>query len=105
MKYMDEAISELENMDSLVSSYKIHLNVRCILISGSFLIYFLAGCWRRYIIYPVPEPGLTGTNTEPEGASRRTREPSCALGYAAENIFSLLTVVVVSKQCTLIRKP
>lgn len=28
MKYMDEAISELDNMDSLVSSYKIHLNVR-----------------------------------------------------------------------------
>ncbi|KAJ7932567.1 exocyst complex component sec3 subunit [Mycena leptocephala] len=26
MKYMDEAISELDNMDSLVSSYKIHLN-------------------------------------------------------------------------------
>lgn len=25
---MDEAISELDNMDSLVSSYKIHLNVR-----------------------------------------------------------------------------
>ncbi|KAJ7783605.1 exocyst complex component Sec3-domain-containing protein [Mycena maculata] len=26
LKYMDEAISELDNMDSLVSSYKIHLN-------------------------------------------------------------------------------
>lgn len=27
LKFMDEAISELDNMDSLVSSYKIHLNV------------------------------------------------------------------------------
>jgi len=27
LKYMDEAISELDSMDSLVSSYKIHLNV------------------------------------------------------------------------------
>jgi hypothetical protein len=27
MKYMDEALSELDNMDSLISSYKIHLNV------------------------------------------------------------------------------
>jgi hypothetical protein len=27
LKYMDEAISELDGMDSLVSSYKIHLNV------------------------------------------------------------------------------
>ncbi|KAJ7099628.1 exocyst complex component Sec3-domain-containing protein [Mycena crocata] len=26
LKYMDEAVSELDNMDSLVSSYKIHLN-------------------------------------------------------------------------------
>ncbi|KAF8898913.1 exocyst complex component Sec3-domain-containing protein [Infundibulicybe gibba] len=26
LKYMDEALSELDNMDSLVSSYKIHLN-------------------------------------------------------------------------------
>lgn len=27
LKYLDEAIAELDNMDSLVSSYKIHLNV------------------------------------------------------------------------------
>jgi len=27
MNYMDEALSELDNMDSLISSYKIHLNV------------------------------------------------------------------------------
>jgi hypothetical protein len=26
-KFLDEAIAELDNMDSLVSSYKIHLNV------------------------------------------------------------------------------
>jgi hypothetical protein len=26
VKYMDEAIAELDNMDSTVSSYKIHLN-------------------------------------------------------------------------------
>ena len=28
MKYMDEAISEIDNMESLISTYKIHLNVR-----------------------------------------------------------------------------
>lgn len=27
IKYLDEAIGQLDNMDSLVSSYKIHLNV------------------------------------------------------------------------------
>lgn len=27
MKYMDEAITELDNMDGLISTYKIHLNV------------------------------------------------------------------------------
>lgn len=27
VKYLDEAISQLDNMDGLVSSYKIHLNV------------------------------------------------------------------------------
>lgn len=31
---MDEAVSELDNMDSLLSSYKIHLNVR------GYLTYF-----------------------------------------------------------------
>ena len=28
MKFMDEAISEIDNMESLISTYKIHLNVR-----------------------------------------------------------------------------
>jgi exocyst complex component 1 len=28
MKYLDEAITELDTMDGLISSYKIHLNVR-----------------------------------------------------------------------------
>jgi len=28
MKYMDDAIAELDNMDGLISTYKIHLNVR-----------------------------------------------------------------------------
>lgn len=27
MKFMDEAIAELDNLDGLISSYKIHLNV------------------------------------------------------------------------------
>lgn len=27
MKYMDEAIAELDNMETLISTYKIHLNV------------------------------------------------------------------------------
>ena len=27
MKCMDEAISEIDNMESLISTYKIHLNV------------------------------------------------------------------------------
>lgn len=36
LKYMDEAIAELDNMSSLVSSYKIHLNVGS--IQSSFLM-------------------------------------------------------------------
>jgi hypothetical protein len=35
LKYLDEAISELDNMGSLVSSYKIHLNVSSIYIPRS----------------------------------------------------------------------
>lgn len=27
MKFMDDALTELDNLDGLVSSYKIHLNV------------------------------------------------------------------------------
>jgi hypothetical protein len=27
MKFMDDALAELENLDGLISSYKIHLNV------------------------------------------------------------------------------
>ena len=37
MKYMDEAIYEIDNMESLISTYKIHLNVRICL---SVRIYF-----------------------------------------------------------------
>lgn len=37
VKFLDEAISELDNMDSLVSSYKIHLNVG--------LIVYLVNCF------------------------------------------------------------
>jgi hypothetical protein len=36
MKFMDEAINELDAMDGLISSYKIHLNVSC-LLSGPLL--------------------------------------------------------------------
>ena len=29
LKYLDQAMLELDNMDSLVTSYKTHLNARC----------------------------------------------------------------------------
>ena len=35
IKHMDEAIAELDNLDSILSSYKIHLNVS-----------LLQGCWQ-----------------------------------------------------------
>ena len=38
VKYLDDAISQLDNMDSLVSSYKIHLNVRPIFSASVDLI-------------------------------------------------------------------
>lgn len=38
MKYMDDAIVELDTMDGLISTYKIHLNVR---LSPSFLDVYL----------------------------------------------------------------
>jgi hypothetical protein len=34
VKYLDEAVGQLDSMDSLVSSYKIHLNVRRISSNG-----------------------------------------------------------------------
>jgi len=32
MKYMDDALAELDNVDGLLSTYKIHLNVRFIFV-------------------------------------------------------------------------
>jgi exocyst complex component 1 len=40
MKYMDEAISEIDNMESLISTYKIHLNVRFPLIVCTYFPHF-----------------------------------------------------------------
>lgn len=38
LKFLDDAINELDNMESVMSSYKIHLNV-------SYLPNFFDGCW------------------------------------------------------------
>ena len=35
LKFLDEAILELDNMDSLVSSYKIHLNASQLFIPSN----------------------------------------------------------------------
>lgn len=40
VKFLDEAIGQLDNMDSLVSSYKIHLNVGTTLIHLETLLIF-----------------------------------------------------------------
>ena len=31
LKYLDDALKELDSLDSVISSYKIHLNVRTLL--------------------------------------------------------------------------
>jgi hypothetical protein len=41
LKHLDEAISELDNMDGLVSSYKIHLNVSPVRLEELILTSFL----------------------------------------------------------------
>jgi len=45
MKFMDEAMAELDNLDGLISSYKIHLNV-CILsqITAGMSLTTESGC-------------------------------------------------------------
>lgn len=39
MKFMDNAISELDSMDSLISTYKIHLNVSVTVASSMRLTF------------------------------------------------------------------
>lgn len=45
MKYMDEAISELDSMDGLISSYKIHLNVSTSHLSPGCI----SECWSQAV--------------------------------------------------------
>jgi Exocyst complex component Sec3 len=41
LKFLDEAILELDNMDSLVSSYKIHLNASQLLVPSDTDCYLI----------------------------------------------------------------
>ena len=79
MKYMDEAISEIDNMESLISTYKIHLNVRnslSVCTYFSFLI-LLTDSQRRYSLHSIPEQGTTSTNAESKSTFGRTAKSSC----------------------------
>ncbi|KAH9175240.1 hypothetical protein EDB89DRAFT_347060 [Lactarius sanguifluus] len=55
LKFLDDAILELDNMDSLVSSYKIHLNAV-----------------NEDIVYSVAKQRPLGADTEPTRVTRRT---------------------------------
>ncbi len=74
LKFMDEAITELDNMGSLVSSYKIHLNVGINLRRTLVIHLLLLGRRGRHLAHPVSESWFTGSNSEPEISSCRDRK-------------------------------
>lgn len=46
IKYLDEALGEIDAMDSLISSYKIHLNVGNRYTTTILVLTSLKGCRR-----------------------------------------------------------
>lgn len=67
MKYMEDAIAELDTMDGLISTYKIHLNVCFIFQALLTRLTFSAGSWGRHFVHPIPKPWSSSANTESEG--------------------------------------
>jgi hypothetical protein len=64
--YLDQAISELDNMENLVTGYKIHLNVSGLSIFFVKSCYSsFIGCRRRYLVHSIPTSRITSTDTEP----------------------------------------
>lgn len=45
MKFMDDALAELDNMDGLISTYKIHLNVSVVSTTIVVALTRVIGCW------------------------------------------------------------
>ena len=79
VQYLDDAIQELDNMETTISSYKIHLNVRGIgyhHVTVTYILYEGRRWWYR--TYPVTTTGSASANTEPEGTFGWTRE---AIGW------------------------
>ena len=82
MKYIDDALAELDNIEGLISSYKIHLGVRP--SSMPCCHHFCndhTGSQRRYIIYTVTKSRSSGANSEPtclaRGTPKSTSDGSC----------------------------
>lgn len=82
MKYVDDALAELDNIEGLISSYKIHLGVSPLLIPllSSFPNDH-TDSQRRYIIYTVTKSWSSGANSEPTclacGTPKSTSDGSC----------------------------
>ena len=74
---MDDAIAELDNMGSMVSSYKIHLNVCHSIFLVCLLIERTPGCQRRHRLYPGTRSWSPGANSEPARSPERARGAPC----------------------------
>ncbi len=55
LKYVEEAVKELDEMDALVQSYKIHLNVSDVLCDIAFCRPNTTVRCGRYFVYPRAE--------------------------------------------------
>lgn len=78
MKYIDDAIKELDEMDGYISAYKVQLNVSCrsstLEVTGASDHFDAAVRQRRHIAYSVSRSRLASTNSEPEGVIERAGE-------------------------------
>lgn len=78
LKYMEDAVKELDEMDALVQSYKIHLNVSEVFCKIALSQPLTAVCCGRYFVHPRAEQRSSGSNPEPEGIAQGAGEPSGA---------------------------
>ena len=78
LKYIEDAVKELDEMDALVQSYKIHLNVSAVFCEITLCRPFTAVCCGRYFVHPRAEQGSSSSNTEPESVAQGAGEPSGA---------------------------
>jgi hypothetical protein len=82
LKYIEEAVKELDEMDALVQSYKIHLNVSEVLCEIALCPPIITVRCGRYFVYTRAEQGSSSPNAESESITQGAGEPSGALRAA-----------------------